>query len=126
QRPYIRGAINLLRQNIAIGGFLAIIVLLVFLRSIAPTIVVATSIPISIIGTFIIMQAADTTLNVVSLSGIAFAVGMLVDNAIVVLENIDRHRSMGKSAFAAAHDGAFEVWVRSSPRVSPRSPSSCP
>lgn len=110
QRPYIRGAINLLRQNIAIGGFLAIIVLLVFLRSIAPTIVVATSIPISIIGTFIIMQAADTTLNVVSLSGIAFAVGMLVDNAIVVLENIDRHRSMGKSAFAAAHDGAFEVW----------------
>lgn len=110
QRPYIRGAIDLLRQNIAIGGALAIIMLLIYLRSLAPTIVVATAIPISIIGTFIAMKAAGTTLNVVSLAGIAFAVGMLVDNAIVVLENIDRHRKMGKSAFAAAHDGAFEVW----------------
>jgi hydrophobic/amphiphilic exporter-1 (mainly G- bacteria), HAE1 family len=110
QRPYILGALNLLRQNIAIGGTLAICVLLVFLRSIAPTIVVGTAIPISIIGTFIIMRAAGTSLNVVSLAGIAFAVGMLVDNAIVVLENIYRHRSMGKTPFAAAYDGTREVW----------------
>jgi HAE1 family hydrophobic/amphiphilic exporter-1 len=110
QRPYIRGAIDLLKQNIAIGGILAVIVLLIYLRAIAPTIVVGTTIPISIIGTFSFMYALGSTLNVVSLAGIAFAVGMLVDNAIVVLENIDRHKSMGKSAFAAAYDGAREVW----------------
>ncbi len=110
QRPYIRGAIALLKQNIMVGGTLAVIVLLLFLRSIAPTIVVATSIPISIVGTFILMRAAGSTLNVVSLAGIAFAVGMLVDNAIVVLENIDRHKNMGKDALKAAYDGAREVW----------------
>ena len=71
---------------------------------------VATSIPISIIGTFIFMNAMGRNLNVVSLAGIAFAVGMLVDNAIVVIENIDRHRQMGKTPFEAAHDGTREVW----------------
>ncbi len=110
QRPYIRGSIELLQQNIAIGGALAILVLLVFLRSIAPTIVVSTAIPISIIGTFSVMYASGSSLNVVSLAGIAFAVGMLVDNAIVVLENIDRHRKMGKPPRQAAYDGTTEVW----------------
>ena len=110
QRPYINGAINLLRQNIAIGGVFAICVLLLFLRKLVPTIVVSTAIPISIIGTFIFMYGFGSTLNVVSLAGIAFAVGMLVDNAIVVLENIDRHHSMGKSAFLSAYQGASEVW----------------
>ncbi|NJL73592.1 MAG: efflux RND transporter permease subunit [Candidatus Competibacteraceae bacterium] len=110
QRPYIRGAIELLQQNIAVGGALAIVVLLLFLRSIGPTIVVSLSIPISIIGTFFVMYAAGSTLNVVSLAGIAFAVGMLVDNAIVVLENIDRHRGLGKSPFQAAYHGTREVW----------------
>ena len=110
QRPYIRGAIKLVRQNILIGGILAIIVLLVFLRSFTSTLVVATAIPISIIGTFIFMYLMGRNLNVVSLAGIAFAVGMLIDSAIVVLENIDRHCNMGKSAFQAAYDGAREVW----------------
>jgi HAE1 family hydrophobic/amphiphilic exporter-1 len=110
QRPYIRGAIDLVKKNIFIGGILAVIVLLVFLRSGASTIVVATAIPISIIGTFIIMNALGRNLNVVSLAGIAFAVGMLVDNAIVVLENIDRHRGLGKTPFQAAYDGTREVW----------------
>ncbi len=110
QRPYIRGAIKLVRQNILIGGTLAIIVLLVFLRSFISTLVVATAIPISIIGTFIFMHLMGRNLNVVSLAGIAFAVGMLIDSAIVVLENIDRHCSMGKPAFQAAYDGAREVW----------------
>ncbi|MDH3826816.1 MAG: efflux RND transporter permease subunit [Desulfobacterales bacterium] len=110
QRPYIRGAINLVRQNIFIGGTLAVIVLLVFLRSFISTLVVATAIPISIIGTFIFMHLMGRNLNVVSLAGIAFAVGMLIDSAIVVLENIDRHCSMGKSAFQASYDGAREVW----------------
>jgi HAE1 family hydrophobic/amphiphilic exporter-1 len=110
QRPYIRGAIGLVRKNIFIGGTLAITVLLIYLRSISSTVVAASAIPISIIGTFIFMNALGRNLNVVSLAGIAFAVGMLVDNAIVVLENIDRHRKMGKSPFEAAYDGVREVW----------------
>ena len=110
QRRYINAAIDLIKQNILVGGMLAVIVLLVFLRSIRSTLVVATSIPISIIGTFIFMKAMGRNLNVVSLAGIAFAVGMLVDNAIVVIENIDRHRKMGKSPFEASYDGTREVW----------------
>ncbi len=110
QRPYIRGAIGLVKKNILIGGILAVAVLLIFLRSFSSTVVVATAIPISVIGTFIVMNGLGRNLNVVSLAGIAFAVGMLVDNAIVVLENIDRHRSMGKSAFQASYDGTGEVW----------------
>lgn len=110
QRDYINGAMRLLTQNILIGGSFAVIVLLLFLRSIASTMIVAVAIPISIIGSFIVMRALGTTINIVSLAGIAFAVGMLVDNAIVVLENIDRHRRMGKTPFDAAYDGAREVW----------------
>src|SRR6185436_10470038 len=68
------------------------------------------AIPISLIGTFIVMRALGTTLNLVSLAGLAFATGRLVDDAIVVLENIDRHRLMGKGPFQAAYDGAREVW----------------
>lgn len=110
QRPYIQGAIDLVKKNILIGAILAVVVLLVFLRSASSTIVVATAIPISIIGTFIFLQIMGRSLNVISLAGISFAVGMLVDNAIVVLENIDRHRNLGKKAFNAAYDGAKEVW----------------
>ncbi|MCK5503618.1 MAG: efflux RND transporter permease subunit [Thermodesulfovibrionia bacterium] len=110
QRPYINGAIGLVKRNIFIGGILAITVLLIFLRSFSSTIIAASAIPISIIGTFIFMNALGRNLNVISLAGIAFAVGMLVDNAIVVLENIDRHRKMGKSSFNAAYDGTTEVW----------------
>lgn len=110
QRPYIRGAIKLVQQNILIGGTLAILVLLIFLRSFSSTVVVATAIPISIIGSFIFLSSFGRTLNVISLAGIAFAVGMLLDSAIVVLENIDRHRKMGKSAFQAAYEGTKEVW----------------
>jgi HAE1 family hydrophobic/amphiphilic exporter-1 len=110
QRPYINGAIDLVKRNILIGGTLAIIVLIIFLRNVSSTVIAASAIPISVIGTFIFMNALGRNLNVVSLAGIAFAVGMLVDNAIVVLENIDRHRKLGKSSFHAAYDGATEVW----------------
>jgi len=110
ERPYIGNAINLVKKNIAIGATLAIIVLFVFLRSVTSTITTGVAIPISAIGTFIFMWAMGRNLNIVSLAGISFAVGMLVDNAIVVLENIDRHRRMGKKAFNAAFDGAQEVW----------------
>ncbi|MDX1775124.1 MAG: efflux RND transporter permease subunit, partial [Desulfobulbales bacterium] len=110
QRRYIRGAIDLIQMNILYGGLLAIGVLLLFLRSIRSTLVVALAIPTSIIGTFMFMAAMGRNLNVISLAGIAFAVGMLVDNAIVVIENIDRHRQMGKTPFDAAYDGTREVW----------------
>jgi len=110
QTPYINGAVDLVQRNIMIGSFLAIVVLFVFLQSFSSTIIVAVSIPVSIVGAFIMFAAAGRSLNIVSMAGISFAVGMLVDNAIVVLENIDRHRQMGKSAFLAAYDGASEVW----------------
>ncbi|MDX2320457.1 MAG: efflux RND transporter permease subunit [Moritella sp.] len=110
QRFYINGAIDQIQQNIMFGGLLAVGVLLLFLRSVRATIVVATAIPISIIGTFIFLDVLGRNLNVVSLAGIAFAVGMLVDNAIVVIENIVRHRQMGKTAFDAALYGTKEVW----------------
>lgn len=110
QRPYIVGSVDLVQQNIMIGAILAVIILITFLRSISPTAVVAVAIPISIIGTFIILQAMGRSLNTISLAGISFAVGMLVDAAIVVLENIDRHRKNGDSISEAAYKGASEVW----------------
>ena len=110
ETTYIYSAISLVQQNLFLGGTLAILVLLVFLRSRSSTLVVAIAIPISIIGTFLTMNWLGRSLNVISLAGMAFAVGMVVDNSIVVLENIYRHRQMGKSRFNAAYDGATEVW----------------
>ena len=110
QRPYIVGSVDLVQQNIMIGGVLAIIILITFLRSVSPTAVVSVAIPISIIGTFIILQAMGRSLNTISLAGISFAVGMLIDAAIVVLENIDRHRKNGASIGEAAYKGTSEVW----------------
>ncbi len=110
QRPYINTAIGLVKQNVMIGGILAVIVLLLFLRSVRSTVTTAVAIPVSVVGCFIFLWLTGRSLNVVSLAGISFAVGMLVDNSIVVLENIDRHRKMGKSAFKAALEGANEVW----------------
>jgi HAE1 family hydrophobic/amphiphilic exporter-1 len=110
ETEYINSAISLVRQSIMIGGFLAIMVLLMYLRSISSTIVIAVAIPISIVGSILMMFAFGRTLNVISLAGMAFAVGMVVDNAIVVLENIYRHRQMGKPRAQAAFDGAREVW----------------
>ncbi|NOQ46124.1 MAG: MMPL family transporter [Desulfobulbaceae bacterium] len=110
QRPYINTAISLVKKNVLIGGLLAICVLLLFLRSVRATATIAVAIPISAVGAFILLWLTGRNLNVVSLAGISFAVGMLVDNSIVVLENIDRHRKMGKKAFIAAYEGASEVW----------------
>ncbi|MBG0776821.1 MAG: efflux RND transporter permease subunit [Desulfovibrionaceae bacterium] len=111
QRPYINGAIDLVSRNIMVGAILAVIVLLTFLRSASSTFIVAAAIPISAVGCFIFLNVMHRTLNVVSLAGISFAVGMLVDNAIVVLENIDRHRKkLGKSPLRASLDGAKEVY----------------
>lgn len=107
---YIEGAIDLVTQNIWIGGALAAMVLLLFLRSVRATLVVSLAIPVSIVATFVVMAATGRTLNVISLAGIAFAVGMIVDAAIVVLENIYRLREGGMSRREAAYRGAKQVW----------------
>lgn len=107
---YIEGAISLVTQNIWIGGLLAAVILLLFLRSPRATVVISLAIPVSIVATFVAMAATGRTLNVVSLAGIAFAVGMIVDAAIVVLENIYRLREQGKSPTEAAYEGARQVW----------------
>jgi HAE1 family hydrophobic/amphiphilic exporter-1 len=110
ETEYITSAIDLVQQNLWVGGTLAVLVLLLFLRTLSPTVIIATTIPISVVGTFIVMRLMGRTINVVSLAGLAFAVGMVVDNAIVVLENIFRHLQMGKGRRQAAIDGAREVW----------------
>ena len=107
---YIYSAINLVRKNILIGGSLAVLVLLVFLWNFASTVIVSIAIPISVIGTFLVMTLMGRNINVVSLAGLSFAVGMVVDNSIVVFENIFRHREMGKTRLQAAYDGTVEVW----------------
>lgn len=107
---YINSAIELVQQNIYIGGILAALVLLVFLRSSRATIIISLAIPVSVIGSFVAMAAMGRSINVISLAGIAFAVGMVVDAAIVVLENIYRLRQEGKSRTEAAYEGAAQVW----------------
>jgi HAE1 family hydrophobic/amphiphilic exporter-1 len=107
---YIESSIKLVKQNIWIGGALAAFILLLFLRSMSATLVVSLAIPVSIIGAFVAMTALGRSLNVISLAGIAFAIGMVVDAAIVVLENIYRLREMGYSRTEAAFKGASEVW----------------
>ncbi len=107
---YIEGAIDLVTQNIWIGGLLAATVLMIFLRSPRATLVISMAIPVSIVATFVAMAVTGRTLNVISLAGIAFAVGMIVDAAIVVLENIFRLREEGKSRREAAYIGAKQVW----------------
>ncbi|MEM7427739.1 MAG: efflux RND transporter permease subunit [Pseudomonadota bacterium] len=110
ETDYISSAVNLVRQNIWYGGTLAAILLLLFLRSWRATLIVSIAIPVSVIGSFVAMAALGRSLNVISLAGLAFAVGMVVDAAIVVLENIYRHRERGITAAQAAYEGARQVW----------------
>ncbi|MHC5007722.1 MAG: efflux RND transporter permease subunit, partial [Planctomycetota bacterium] len=110
QTVYIDDALALVRNNIFIGGALATLVLILFLRSLRTVGIIAVAIPISVLGAVVAMVALGRSINVISLAGMAFAVGMVVDNAIVVLENIYRHLEMGKSTRQAAFDGASEVW----------------
>ncbi|GAB6053125.1 efflux RND transporter permease subunit [Magnetospira thiophila] len=107
---YIESAIDLVRQNIWIGGTLAALILMLFLRSGAATLIITLAIPVSVIGSFVAMAAMGRSINVISLAGIAFAVGMVVDAAIVVLENIYRLRQSGLPRRQAAYKGAQQVW----------------
>jgi HAE1 family hydrophobic/amphiphilic exporter-1 len=110
QSAYIYSALDLVRQNLLVGAFLAIVVLLLFLRSLAAALVVSVAIPVCVIGTALGMSLFGRTVNVVSLAGMAFAVGMVVDNALVVLENIDTWRMKESDVRRAALRGALEVW----------------
>ncbi len=110
ETTYIRSSIDLVISNLREGGLICVVVLLVFLRSLKSTLVIALAIPVCVIGTFLAMLAAGRTLNVVSLAGLAFSTGVVVDNAIVVLENIDRRRTLGDPPLRAVYNGAREVW----------------
>lgn len=107
---YINSAIELVQQNIWVGGILAVIILMLFLRSFGATVIVAVAIPVSVVGSFVAMALLGRSINVVSLAGFAFAVGMVVDAAIVVLENIYRLRQQGLSKKEAAYQGARQIW----------------
>lgn len=109
QSAFIEAAISEVKSAAVQGAFLAILVLYFFLRKIRPTLIVAATIPASVLVTFSLMRSYDITLNVMSLGGIALAVGMLMDNAIVVLENIARRSDQGQPEKQAAEQGASEV-----------------
>lgn len=111
ETTYIDSAISLVTRNLWQGGLLAALVLLLFLRSFVATGIIALAIPVSVIGTFLVMVAFGRTLNVISLAGLAFAVGMVVDNAIVVLENTVRRERLGDAPRQASYWGAKEVGV---------------
>lgn len=109
QSRFISAAIAQVTSAAFIGGLLAIMVLYGFLRDSRATAIIAVSIPVSVIGTFLLMYSNDVSLNIMSLGGVALAVGMLVDNAIVVLENIVRKREQGMGILEAARSGTAEV-----------------
>jgi HAE1 family hydrophobic/amphiphilic exporter-1 len=109
QSKFISSAIGEVREAALIGGILAILVLYLFLRDARATLITGIAIPVSVIGTFVLMYMFDLSLNIMSLGGIALAVGMLVDNAVVVLENIVRHREAGRTRVEAARLGTSEV-----------------
>lgn len=109
QGDYISIVINSVLQNLFLGAILAIIILFLFLRDIKPTIIVACSIPISVVFAIVLMYFSGVTLNMISLSGLAIGVGMLVDNSVVVIENIYRLRGLGYSPIQASLNGAKQV-----------------
>ena len=110
ETDYIWDSINQVVSNLQIGGVLACAVLLVFLRSFVSTAIISFAIPVSLVASFIFLNMTGSSLNIITLAGLAFAVGMVVDNAIVVLENIYRHREMGEDRRSAAFMGAEQVW----------------
>ena len=109
QGIYIEMIIDSVLDNLIFGGALAIIVLLLFLKSFKPTIIIALSIPISLFVSMVLMYFSNVTLNIISLSGLSLGVGMLVDNSIVVIENISKMRENKMSAAKASVYGARQV-----------------
>lgn len=109
QGSYIYIVVNSVLQNLLFGALLAVLILLFFLKDIKPTVIIACSIPISVVFAIVLMYFSGVTLNIISLSGLAVGVGMLVDNSVVVIENIYRLRHEGASAIRASVSGAVQV-----------------
>ncbi|WP_394131082.1 efflux RND transporter permease subunit [Shewanella maritima] len=109
QSEFIESAVNEVTAAAMLGSLLAMFVIYLFLKDIIATLIISISIPFSVIATFNMMYFADISLNIMSLGGIALAIGLLVDNAIVVLENIDRYKTQGMSKLDAAVKGCSEV-----------------
>ena len=109
QGVYIDLVVDAVVQNLLLGGLLAILILLFFLRDWRPTFIVACSIPLSVIAAVVAMYFSGVTLNIISLSGLALGVGMLVDNSVVVIENVFRLKQHGISTKRAAIEGASQV-----------------
>lgn len=107
---YIYRSLEMLRNNLGLGVILAVAILFWFLPKLRGALIIASAIPISLLVAFLILNATGRTLNIISLAGLAFAVGMVLDAAIVVLENIVRLREKGESGAAAALKGTAEVW----------------
>ncbi|MBM7582246.1 HAE1 family hydrophobic/amphiphilic exporter-1 [Caldicoprobacter guelmensis] len=109
QSKFINRSISAVTSNAYIGAILAIAILFIFLKDVTPTLVIATSIPISVISTFVLLYFSGITLNIISLGGLALGVGMMVDNSIVALENIYRMREKGLNPSEAAEKGTNEI-----------------
>lgn len=109
QSVYIDMIVDSVLENMIVGAILAILILIIFLKDIRPTFVIACSIPLSVIFAVVLMYFTDITLNIISMSGLALGIGMLVDNSIVVIENIYRLRNEGYSVKKAAVEGAGQV-----------------
>lgn len=107
---FIRDAIANVQEHAMVGGVLVILIIFAFLRDFRSTLIVCTSIPVSVIGTFALLYFGGFTLNTMTFGGLALGIGMIVDAAIVVLENTHRHLHMGKDRMTAALDGSEEVW----------------
>lgn len=107
---YINQSITMVRNNMLIGVLLAIGVLWWFLRKFMATLIVALAIPLCLLAAFMVLDASSRTLNIISLAGLAFATGMVLDAAIVVLENIFRQREQGRSGYESAYRGTTQVW----------------
>jgi HAE1 family hydrophobic/amphiphilic exporter-1 len=107
---YISDSTIMVRNNLIIGATLTLITLLVFLRNIKTTLILGVSLPLCVMGALMLIRMFGLTINVITLAGLAFSIGSVIDNSIVVLENIYRHRMMGKGAKEAAVFGTNEVW----------------
>jgi HAE1 family hydrophobic/amphiphilic exporter-1 len=110
QSRFIERAIGSVQEHAMLGGLLVIAIIYLFLRDLKSTLIICTSIPVSVIGTFALLYFGGYTLNTLTFGGLALGIGMIVDAAIVVLENTYRHLEMGKDRMTAAIDGSEEVW----------------
>ncbi len=110
QATFIARAIGSVQEHALVGGLLVVLIIFAFLRDFRSTLIVCTSIPVSVIGTFALLYFGGFTLNTLTFGGLALGIGMIVDAAIVVLENTHRHLHMGKDRMTAAIEGSEEVW----------------